>query len=66
VDWRGKCGYDYGQEARSGEVQPAIFAAEVQQRIPTRIESRANHATNEDDMIATLVYRVPLALERTK
>ena len=44
-------------------MQAAVFAAEVKQRIPARIESGPQHFADEDDMVAAIVHLVAAALE---
>jgi hypothetical protein len=47
----------------SGEVQPPVFSAKIEQRVAVRLELRTHHAADEDEMVARLVERFVLALE---
>ena len=44
-------------------MQPPVFAAEIQQRVAVRFKLRADDAADEDEMIARLVQRFPLAFK---
>src|SRR3546814_11311550 len=48
----------------SGEMQPAIFPAEIEQGVAVRFELRADDAADKDEMVARLVKRFALAFER--
>src|SRR6476469_10027112 len=45
------------------EVQTAVAAAEIKQRVETGVEARLHHLTDQDVMVAAVIDRVILAFE---
>src|SRR3546814_5271349 len=47
----------------SGEMELAIFAAEIEQGVAARFEDRFQHAPDKDEMIAARMHRLARAFE---
>ena len=45
-------------------MQPPVFPAKIEQGVAVRLELRAHHASDKDEMVARLVQRLALAFER--
>src|SRR5438309_5971862 len=52
--------------ATSVEVQPPIAPAEIEQRIEAGVEARLHHLSDQDVMVAAVVYREALAFEHAQ
>ena len=50
-------------QPKSGEVQTPVFPAEIEQGIAVRLELRADHPADEDEVVAGLVERFALTFE---